>query len=147
MCPNLNCISIMMSFLTCITGFLWTLNFCRFWPIMQIWKKGDEMLKKSSPLKLLSQSQPNFAEMILGWPLPKLCPVIQTSNQDGRQAQNRKKGDEILIVHCCFSVSQNELKFKCSYMARNSFNIYSGFFCEIFLSADIYRLCKLGIFW
>jgi hypothetical protein len=28
-------------------------------------KKGDEILKKSSPLKLLSQSQPNFAEMIL----------------------------------------------------------------------------------
>jgi hypothetical protein len=23
--------------------------------------------KKSSPLKLLSQTQPNFAEMILGW--------------------------------------------------------------------------------
>ena len=31
------------------------------------WKKGDEIKKKSSPLKLLSQSQPNFAEMILGW--------------------------------------------------------------------------------
>ena len=44
-------------------------------------------------------------------PLPKLCPVIPTSNQDGRQAKNRKKGDDILIVHCCFSVSQNELKF------------------------------------
>jgi hypothetical protein len=28
-------------------------------------------------------------------PLPKLCPVIPTSNQDGRQAKNRKKGDEI----------------------------------------------------
>jgi hypothetical protein len=27
----------------------------------------DEIKKKSSPLKLLSQSQPNFAEMILGW--------------------------------------------------------------------------------
>ena len=25
--------------------------------------------------------------------------------------------------------------------------IYSRFFCEIFLSADLYRLCKLGIFW
>jgi hypothetical protein len=24
--------------------------------------------------------------------LPKLCPVIPTSNQDGRQAKNRKKG-------------------------------------------------------
>ena len=41
----------------------------------------------------------------------KMCPVIPTSNQDGRQAKNRKKGDEILIVHCCFSISQNELKF------------------------------------
>ena len=34
---------------------------------MQIRKKGDEIKKKSSPLKLRSQSQPNFAEMILGW--------------------------------------------------------------------------------
>jgi hypothetical protein len=38
--------------------------------------------------------------------------VIPTSNQDGHQAKNRKNGDEILIVHCCFSISQNELKFK-----------------------------------
>jgi hypothetical protein len=28
-------------------------------------KKWDEIKNKSSPLKLLSQSQPNFAEMIL----------------------------------------------------------------------------------
>jgi hypothetical protein len=34
---------------------------------MQIRKKGGMKLKKSSPLKLQSQSQPNFAEMILGW--------------------------------------------------------------------------------
>jgi hypothetical protein len=32
-------------------------------------------------------------------PLPKMCPVILTSNQDGHQAKNRKKrGGEILIV-------------------------------------------------
>jgi hypothetical protein len=24
-----------------------------------------------------------------------MCPVIPTSNQDGRQAKNRKRGDEI----------------------------------------------------
>jgi hypothetical protein len=30
-------------------------------------KKGDEIKKNSSPLKQVSQSQPNFAEMILGW--------------------------------------------------------------------------------
>ena len=34
---------------------------------LKIEKMGDEINKKSSPLKLLSQSQPNFAEMILGW--------------------------------------------------------------------------------
>ena len=34
---------------------------------MQIKKRGDEIKKKSSPRKLLSQSQPKFAEMILGW--------------------------------------------------------------------------------
>jgi hypothetical protein len=35
-------------------------------------KMGDEISKKSSPLKLLSQSQPNFGEMILGWPPSKI---------------------------------------------------------------------------
>jgi hypothetical protein len=57
----------------------------------------------------------NLNQTLLKWfldgRLPKLCPVIPSSNQDGRQAQNRKRGDEILIVHCCFSASQNELKF------------------------------------
>jgi hypothetical protein len=35
--------------------------------MLKIEKRGDELKKKSSPLKLLSQSQPNFADMILGW--------------------------------------------------------------------------------
>jgi hypothetical protein len=43
---------------------------------MQIRKKGDEIKKKSSPLKLLSQSQPNFAEMILGWCSSKIVSDI-----------------------------------------------------------------------
>jgi hypothetical protein len=52
-------------FLPC-RDFLWTLNFCQFSPIMQIRKEGGwNLKKKSSPLKILSQSQPNFAEMIL----------------------------------------------------------------------------------
>jgi hypothetical protein len=33
---------------------------------LKIEKKWNEIFKNSSPLKLLSQSQPNFAEMILG---------------------------------------------------------------------------------
>jgi hypothetical protein len=39
---------------------------------LKIEKRGDEILKKSSPLKLLSQSQPNFAKMILGWSPSKI---------------------------------------------------------------------------
>jgi hypothetical protein len=35
-------------------------------------KGGMKFKKKSSPLKLLSQSQPNFAEMILGWSSSKI---------------------------------------------------------------------------
>jgi hypothetical protein len=31
-------------------------------------------------------------EWSLDGPLPQLCPVIPASNQDGRQAKNRKKG-------------------------------------------------------
>jgi hypothetical protein len=34
---------------------------------LKIEKRREEFKKKSSPLKLLSQFQPNFAEMILGW--------------------------------------------------------------------------------
>ena len=62
----------MMSFLTYIMGFF--MNF-EILPIMQIRKKGDEIKKKSSPLKLLSQSQPNFAEMILRWSPFKIVSV------------------------------------------------------------------------
>ena len=57
----------MMSFLTYITGF-----FDQLWKLE---KRGDEIKKKSSPLKLLSQSQPNFAEMILGWSPFKIVSV------------------------------------------------------------------------
>ena len=38
-------------------------------------KRGEEIKKKSSPLKLLSQSQPNFAEMILRWSPFKIVSV------------------------------------------------------------------------
>jgi hypothetical protein len=59
---------------------LYSSNFGTFWlKIEQFWPfeeisifsngghlgRGDEIKKKSSPLKLLSQFQPNFAEMIL----------------------------------------------------------------------------------
>jgi hypothetical protein len=44
----------------------------------------------------------------LDGPLPKLCPVIPTSNQDGRQAKIRKKGDEILKKSSLKLLSQSQ---------------------------------------
>jgi hypothetical protein len=46
------------------------------WPQAKIEKRVDEIKKKSSPLKLLSQYQPNFAEMILGWSPSKIVSDI-----------------------------------------------------------------------
>ena len=52
---------------------LWT--FADFDRLCKLEKRGDEIKKKSSPLKLMSQSQPNFAEMILGWSPFKIVSV------------------------------------------------------------------------
>ena len=51
---------------------LWT--FTDFNRLCKLEKRGDEIKKKSS-LKLLSQSQPNFAEMILRWSPFKIVSV------------------------------------------------------------------------
>ena len=59
-------------------------------------EKGGMKLNKNLHLR---NQWANCNQTVVGWslvdPLPKLCPVIPTSNQDGRQAKNRKKGDEI----------------------------------------------------
>ena len=67
---------------------LWT--FTDFDRLCKLKKRGDE-INKSSPLKLLSQSQPNFAEMILRWSpfkivsvsvvlYPRLPPLLKNKN-------------------------------------------------------------------
>jgi hypothetical protein len=53
---------------------IWTFVF--FDRLCKLEKRGDEIKKKSSPLKLLWQSQPNFAEMILA-PFFLICIIGQ----------------------------------------------------------------------
>ena len=117
-------ISIMMSFLTYITGFF--MNF-ELLPIMTDyanWKKGGMKLKKSS-LKLLSQSQPNFAEMILRWSpfksmsvsavlYPRWPPLLKI--EISSNGQN------------CSILSQKVPKFELYKHNDELFNIYYGFF-------------------
>jgi hypothetical protein len=68
----------------------WTFAF--FDRLCKLEKRGMKFKKNL----LLWNYWANLNQTLLRWfldgPLPKLCPVIPTSNQDGRQAQNRKKG-------------------------------------------------------
>ena len=92
--------------------FLWTLNFCRFWPIMQIRKKGGWNFKKIS-----SSETTEPISTKLCWNDSWMAPFqncVRWSRLPTKMATKlkiEKRGDEILIIHCCFSVSQNELKF------------------------------------
>ena len=120
--------------------FLWTLNFYWFWPIMQIRKKGGWNLKKSSPLKLQSQSQPNFAEMILMWSpfkivsvsavlCPRWPPLLKIKISSNGQN--------------CSILSQKVPKFELYKHNDEYFNIYYGIFYELWTFTDFDRLCKL----
>ena len=106
---------------------------------MQIRKKGGWNLKKSS-LKLLSQSQPNFAEMILGWSpftivavsavlYPRWPPWLKI--EISSNCQN------------CSILSQKVPKFEMHKHNDELFNIYYGIFYELWTFAYFDRLCKL----
>jgi hypothetical protein len=62
----------------------------------------------------------------LGDPLPKICPVIPTSNQDGRQAKNRKKGDEIKKKSSLKLLSQSQSNFTEKILEWSPSKIMSG---------------------
>ena len=125
----------MMSFLTFIMGFF--MNF-ELLPILtdpvskmaaiKLEKRGDEIKKKSSPLKLQSQSQPNFAEMILGWSpfkvvsvsavlYPRWPPLLKI--EISSNGQN------------CSILSQKVPKFELYNHNDELFNIYYGIFYEL----------------
>ena len=134
----------MMSFLTYITGFLWTLNFCLFWPIMQIRKKGGWNLKKSSPLKLLSQSQLNFAEMILGWSpfqIVSVSAVLYPRWPPWLKTEISSNGQN------CSILSQKVPKFELYKHNDELFNIYYGIFLwtlNFYLFWPIMQIRKKG---
>ena len=78
-CPNLICISIMMSYCHHLAFVVvrpsYVVIFFKNLLLWNYWANLNQTLLK----------------YFLDGPLPKLCPVIPTSNQDGHQAKNRKK--------------------------------------------------------
>jgi hypothetical protein len=116
---------------------LWTL------PILTDYanlKKGGMKLKNKSSLKLLRQSQPNFAEMILGWSpfkivsvnvvlYPRWPPLLKIEIYSNGQN--------------CSILCQKLPKFELYKHNDELFNIYYGIFYELWTFADFDRLCKL----
>ena len=74
-------------------------------------EKGGMKLKK----KILGNYWANINQTLLKWfldgPLPNCVRWSRLPTKMAAKLKIEKRGDEILIVHCCFSVSQNELKF------------------------------------
>ena len=106
---------------------------------MQIRKKGGYNLKKSSPLKLLSQCHPNFAEMILRWSpfkivsvsavlYPKWPPLLKIEISSNGQK--------------CSMLSQKVPEFQLYKHNDELFKIYYGIFYELWTFADFDRLCR-----
>ena len=106
---------------------------------MQIRKKGDE-IKKISSLKLLSQSQPHFAQMILRWSsfkIMSLSAVLYPRWPLLLKIEISSNGQN------CSILSQKVAKFEQNKHIDELFNIYYGIFYELWTFTDFDRLCKL----
>ena len=117
---------------------LWT--FAYFDLLCKLEKRGDEIKKKSSPLKLLCQSQPKFAEMNLGWSPLKIMSVsavLYPRWPPWLKIEISSNGQN------CSILSQKVPKFELYKHNDELFNIYYGIFYELWTFAYFDRLCKL----
>jgi hypothetical protein len=117
---------------------LWT--FAYFDRLCKLGKRGDEIKKKSSPLKLLSQSQPNFAELFLGWSpfqVVSVSAVLYPRWPPFLKIESSSNGQN------CSSLSQKVPKFELYKHNDELFNIYYGIFYELWTFAYFDRICKL----
>ena len=117
---------------------LWT--FAYFDRLCKLEKRRDEIIKRSSPLKLLSQTQPNFDEMIIGWSTFKIVSVNAVLFP--RWPPWLKMEISSNGQNCCI-LSQKVPKFELYKHNNELFNIYYGIFYELWTFADFDRLCKL----
>ena len=116
---------------------LWT--FTDFDRLSKLEKRGMK-LKKSSSLKLPSQSQPNFAEIIIRWSPFKIVSasaVLYPRWPPLLKIEISSKGQ------ICSILSQKVPKFELYKHNDELFNIYYGIFYEFWTFTNFDRLCKL----
>ena len=111
---------------------LWT--FAYFDRLCKLEKRGDEIKKKSSPLKLQSQSQPNFAEMILVWSpfkIVSVSAVMYPRWPPWLKIEISSNGQN------CSILSQKVPKFELYKHNDELFNIYYRIFYELWTFAKL----------
>jgi hypothetical protein len=99
-----------------------------------------KLKKKSSPLRLLSQSQPNFAEMILGWSpfkIVSVSPVLYPKWPPLLKIEMSSNGQN------CSILSQKVPKFELYKHNDELFSMYYRICYELWTFAYLDRLCKL----
>jgi hypothetical protein len=117
--------------LKCSSLCLYSSNLGTFWlqdRLCKLEKRGDEIKKISSPLKLLRQFQPNFAEMILGWSpfkIVSLSAVLYPRWPPWLKIEISSNGQN------CSILSQKVPKFELYKHNDELFNIYYGIFHEL----------------
>ena len=114
--------------------------FIYFDRLCKLEKRGDEIKKKSSPLKLVSQSQPNFAEMILRWSPFKIVfisAILYSRWPPLQKIEISSNGQN------CSILTQKEPKFELYKNNDELFNIYYRIFYKLWTFAYFDRLCKL----
>ena len=103
-------------------------------------EKGGMKFKKKSSLKLLSQSQLNFAEMIIRWSpfkIVSVSTVLYPIWPPLLKIEISSKGQN------CSILRQKVPKFELYKHNDELFNICYGIFYELWTFADFDRLCKL----
>ena len=116
---------------------LWT--FTDFDRLCKLEKRGYE-IKKNSSLKLLSQSQLSFADMILRWSpfkIVSVSAVLYPRWPPWLKIEISSNGQD------CSILSQKVPKFELYKHNDELFNIYYGIFYELWTFTDFDRLCKL----
>ena len=117
---------------------LWT--FTNFDRLCKLEKRGDGIKKKCSPLKLLSQSQPNFAEMILRWSpfkIVSVSAVLYPRWQPLLKIEISSNGQN------CSILSQKVPKFDLYSIMMSFLTYITWFFYEPWTFTDFDRFCKL----
>ena len=129
MSSNFNCSYMARDSLTYILGFSVKLFFQPIYTDNANQAYFDKRSHLKASLRPLNQIKPNLAGMVPAWVPFK---IVSDSPALHSRWLLLLKIEISSIVHCCFSISQNEFKFELQLHGQEQFSICSGGFLKFF---------------